>query len=68
MEFHPKLFKRAEPGEGLDYYIYKHIPEGIDKHEEQIRSILETAPILPGQAFTEKFSIPAYKKHEIQKN
>ncbi|CAI4064460.1 hypothetical protein SUVZ_08G0480 [Saccharomyces uvarum] len=67
VEFHPKLFRRAEPGEDLDYYIYKHIPEGIDKHEEQIRSILEIAPILPGQAFTEKFSIPAYKKHEIQK-
>ncbi|CAI4063453.1 hypothetical protein SKDZ_08G0410 [Saccharomyces kudriavzevii ZP591] len=67
VEFHPKLFRRANPGEDLDYYIYKHIPQGIDKHEEQIRSILETAPILPGQAFTEKFSIPAYKKHKIQK-
>lgn len=68
VEFHSKLFRWAEPGEDLDYYIYKHIPEGTDKHEEQIRSILETAPILPGQTFTEKFSIPAYKKHGIQKN
>lgn len=65
VEFHPKLFRRAEPGEDLDYYIYKHIPEGKN-YEEQIKSILEIAPILPGQKFTERFQIPAYKKHELQ--
>ncbi|CCD26319.1 oxysterol-binding protein related protein OSH7 NDAI_0H01450 [Naumovozyma dairenensis CBS 421] len=66
VEFHPKLFRKANPGEDLDYYIYKHIPDGND-YEAQIKSILEIAPILPGQKFTEKFQIPAYKKHEIQK-
>ena len=65
VEFHPKLFRRANPGEDLDYYIYKHIPGG-DNFEEQIKSILEIAPILPGQNFTDKFKIPAYKKHEVQ--
>lgn len=65
VEFYPKLFRRARPGEDLDYYIYKHIPEGND-YEEQIKSILEIAPILPGQHFTEKFAIPAFKKSEIQ--
>lgn len=65
VEFHPKLFRQAEPGEDLDYYIYKRIPQGKN-FEEQIKSILEIAPILPGQKFTEKFQIPAYKKQEIQ--
>ncbi|SCW04460.1 LAFE_0H14026g1_1 [Lachancea fermentati] len=66
VEFHPKLFRPASgPNDDLEYYIYKQIPAG-GSHEDQIRSILEIAPILPGQKFTEKFSIPAYKKHEIQ--
>ncbi|CCF55619.1 hypothetical protein KAFR_0A01810 [Kazachstania africana CBS 2517] len=65
VEFHPKLFKDGKPEDDLDFYIYKHIPDG-DDYEEQIKSILEIAPILPGQKFTEKFSIPAYKKHHIQ--
>ncbi|QLG72669.1 hypothetical protein HG535_0D03770 [Zygotorulaspora mrakii] len=67
VEFHSKLFKRAGPHEDLDldYYLYKKIPGG-NNHEEQIKSILEIAPILPGQKFTEKFQIPAYKKQEIQ--
>lgn len=65
VEFHPKLFKSASPGKDLEFYIYKHIPEGND-HEAQIKSILEIAPILPGQKFTEKFSIPAYQKHAVQ--
>lgn len=68
VEFHPKLFREANPGDDLEFYIYKHIPPGTDHeaHENQIRSILEIAPIIPGQKFTEKFSIPAYEKHEIQ--
>ncbi|AGO10184.1 AaceriAEL287Cp [[Ashbya] aceris (nom. inval.)] len=66
VEFHPKLFRPVKPGSDLEYYIYKNIPEGEDP-EQQIKSILEIAPILPGQAFTEKFSIPAYEKHELQK-
>lgn len=65
VEFHPKLFRKANPGDDIDHYIYKHIPEG-DDYEAQIKSILEIAPILPGQKFTEKFAIPAFKKHEIQ--
>ncbi|GMM57414.1 oxysterol-binding protein related protein [Maudiozyma humilis] len=65
VEFYPKLFRKAEPGEDLDWYIYKHISDTATP-EEQIRSILEIAPILPGQKFTERFTIPAYKKHEIQ--
>lgn len=65
VEFYPKLFRKAEPGEDLDWYIYKHIRDDSTP-EEQIRDILEIAPILPGQKFTEKFTIPAYKKHEIQ--
>ncbi|AMD21812.1 HFL044Wp [Eremothecium sinecaudum] len=66
VEFHPKLFRPSKPGEDLEFYIYKNIPVGRD-HEAQIRSILEIAPILPGQKFTEKFGIPAYEKHELQK-
>ncbi|CCH62022.1 hypothetical protein TBLA_0G00750 [Henningerozyma blattae CBS 6284] len=66
VEFKPKLFRRVKPGHDLDYYIYKHIPEN-GTSEEQIRSILEIAPILPGQNFTEQFEIPAFEKLEIQK-
>lgn len=65
VEFHPKLFKKASPGDDIDYYIYKNIPADAD-HETQIKSILEIAPILPGQHFTEKFKIPAFEKHELQ--
>ncbi|CCF57996.1 hypothetical protein KAFR_0D03480 [Kazachstania africana CBS 2517] len=65
VEFHPKLFRKLPSGSSLDYMIYKGIPSGND-HEAQIRSILETVPILPGQRLTEKFAIPAYKKHDIQ--
>ncbi|AET40524.1 oxysterol-binding protein OSH6 Ecym_6132 [Eremothecium cymbalariae DBVPG len=65
VEFHPKLFRPSTLGEDLEYYIYKNIPLG-DDHEAQIRAILEIAPILPGQFFTEKFGIPAYEKHELQ--
>lgn len=65
IEFQPKLFKKGEPGDDLDYYIFKHIPDSKDP-EDQIRSILEIAPILPGQKFTEKFHIPAYQKHSIE--
>ncbi|QLQ78192.1 hypothetical protein HG537_0A04390 [Torulaspora globosa] len=65
VEFHPKLFRRAKPEEDLDYYIYRKIPDG-DDYEEQIKSILEIAPILPGQQFTEKFAIPAHKKSLLQ--
>lgn len=66
VEWHPKLFRKVKPGKDLDYYIYKNIPKG-NNYEEQIKEILEIAPILPGQKFTEKFAIPAYKKHDIQK-
>ncbi|CDO94508.1 unnamed protein product [Kluyveromyces dobzhanskii CBS 2104] len=68
IEFHPKLFRSAAPGDDLEFYIYKAIPSGTDHaaHEKQIKSILEIAPIVPGQKFTEKFSIPAYEKHDIQ--
>lgn len=67
VEFYPKLFRKAVPGEDLDWYIYKHVPDDASP-EDQIKSILEIAPILPGQKFTEKFTIPAFKKHEIQEN
>lgn len=66
VEWYPKLFRKVKPGSDLDYYIYKNIPDGVDNVEEQIKSILEIAPILPGQKFTQRFSIPAYKKHELQ--
>ncbi|CCK68339.1 oxysterol-binding protein OSH6 KNAG_0A06850 [Huiozyma naganishii CBS 8797] len=65
VEWYPKLFRKVGPGHDLDYYIYKHVPTG-NNYEDQIRSILEIAPIIPGQQFTEKFAIPAYEKHEIQ--
>ncbi|CAR26087.1 ZYRO0B01540p [Zygosaccharomyces rouxii] len=64
VEFHPKLFKPAKQDRDLNYYIYKDIPADAS-HEDQIRMILELAPILPGQKFTDKFTIPAYKKSEI---
>lgn len=68
VEFHPKLFREGNPSDDLEFYIYKHIPAGLDheSHENQIRSILEIAPVIPGQKFTEKFSIPAYEKHDLQ--
>ncbi|AQZ12393.1 OSH7 (YHR001W) and OSH6 (YKR003W) [Zygosaccharomyces parabailii] len=64
VEFYPKLFRTATPGEDLNYYIYKHIPNNAS-YETQIKTILGLAPILPGQKFTEKFAIPAYKKREL---
>ncbi|CAL9729315.1 oxysterol-binding protein homolog 7 [Monosporozyma unispora] len=67
VEWYPKLFRKVKPGSDLDYYIYKNIPNGTNNVEEQIRSILEIAPILPGQKFTQRFAIPAYEKHELQK-
>lgn len=66
VEFHPKLFRRSNPGEDLDYCIYKNIPIS-ENPEKQIRSILQIAPILPGQHFTDKFSIPAFEKIRLQK-
>lgn len=66
VEFYPKLFRKSKPGEDIDYYIFKNIPGTESSHEEQIKSILETVPILPGQQFTEVFAIPARKKHEIE--
>ena len=66
VEFHPKLFRRSKPGEDLDYCIYKNIPIDEDP-EKQIRSILQIAPILPGQQFTDKFFIPAFEKIKSQK-
>lgn len=66
VEWYPKLFRKVKPGSDLDYYIYKNIPNGTDNVEEQVKSILEIAPILPGQKFTERFSIPAYEKHGLQ--
>ena len=65
VEFHPKLFRKVEPGQDLNFYIYKHIPSGRD-YEKQIKSILEVAPILPGQAFTSNFEKPGYKKYEME--
>lgn len=67
VEFHPKLFRPAKPGQDLNYYLYKNIPSNAN-YEDQIRMILELAPILPGQKFTEKFTIPAHKKHELAGN
>lgn len=64
VEFEPKLFKPANRGEDLNYYIYKNIPRDAS-YEDQIRMILELAPILPGQKFTDKFSLPASKKCEL---
>ncbi|SSD61035.1 probable Oxysterol-binding protein homolog 7 [Saccharomycodes ludwigii] len=64
--FHPKLFREStNPEDELDYYLYRCIPSTASD-EEKIKDILETAPILPGQHFTEKFMIPAYKKHQLQ--
>ncbi|CEP60886.1 oxysterol-binding protein OSH6 LALA0_S02e01904g [Lachancea lanzarotensis] len=65
-QFHPKLFRPAEPGDDLEYYIYKNIPSD-GTHEDQIRAILEIAPVLPGQQFTDKFGVPGHEKHQIQK-
>ncbi|CCE64178.1 hypothetical protein TPHA_0G03380 [Tetrapisispora phaffii CBS 4417] len=67
VDFHPKLFRKAKPGEDLDYYIFNDIPSDITA-ESQIKKILEIVPILPGQKFTHKFAIPGYKKHELQEN
>lgn len=64
VEFYPKLFKRSNPGDDLEFYIYKNIPNDIDDHESQIKSLLEIAPILSGQKFTERFGIPAFEKHD----
>ncbi|CUS20602.1 LAQU0S01e10352g1_1 [Lachancea quebecensis] len=65
--FLPKLFRPAShQSDDLEFYIYKDIPEGAT-HEDQIRSILEIAPVLPGQKFTEKFEVPGEQKHEVQK-
>lgn len=67
VEFEPKLFRKStNPNDDLEYYVYKQIPATADK-VEKVKSILEIAPVLPGQKFTERFQIPAYKKHEIQK-
>ncbi|SCU97739.1 LAMI_0F11188g1_1 [Lachancea mirantina] len=66
VEFHPKLFRKASnPDDDLEFYIYKHIPEDED-HESQIKSILEIAPILPGQKFTDRFDVSGLEKHKIQ--
>ncbi|SCU94808.1 LADA_0G11452g1_1 [Lachancea dasiensis] len=65
-EFHPKLFRPAHnPSDDLEFYIYKDIPAS-SSHEDQIRAILEIAPVLPGQEFTEKFSLSGHEKHEAQ--
>lgn len=65
--FLPKLFRPASrQSDDLEFYIYKDIPEG-GSHEDQIRSILEIAPVLPGQKFTEKFEVPGQQKHKVQK-
>ncbi|SCV01368.1 LAME_0G15764g1_1 [Lachancea meyersii CBS 8951] len=65
-EFHPKLFRPADNAEDdLEYYIYKRIPSEAS-HEDQIRGILEIAPVLPGQQFTEKFGVSGHKKHQLQ--
>ncbi|SCU89583.1 LANO_0D05556g1_1 [Lachancea nothofagi CBS 11611] len=66
-QFHPKLFRPAKnPDDDLEFYIYKDIPSEAS-HEDQIRAILEIAPVLPGQQFTEKFIVPGHEKHEVQK-
>lgn len=66
VDFQPKLFRRAKPGQDLDYYIYKNIPVNADP-ELQILKILETAPILPGQQFTDSFQMAAIEKHDVEK-
>ncbi|CCD27392.1 oxysterol-binding protein OSH6 NDAI_0K02010 [Naumovozyma dairenensis CBS 421] len=64
--FHPKLFRKVDdPSKELNFYIYKHIPKG-NNYEAQIKSILEIAPILPGQKFTHNFETPGYKKYQIE--
>lgn len=65
-QLHPKLFRpAASDKDDLEFYIYKDIPENAS-HEDQIRSVLEIAPVLPGQQFTEKFGLPGHHKHEVQ--
>lgn len=64
VEFQPKLFKPAKQGQDLNYYIYKNIPTDTS-YENQIKTILELVPILPGQKFTDKFIMPAHKKCEL---
>ncbi|CCH59470.1 hypothetical protein TBLA_0B06470 [Henningerozyma blattae CBS 6284] len=65
VEFQPRIFVKSKPGKDLDFYIYKYIPNDAPP-EEQIKSILEVIPILPGQKYTDKFNIPAFEKHEQQ--
>lgn len=65
VEFHPKLFKPVPPEQtdlqDLEYIIYK--PFDLHSSPEELREhVLDVMPILPGQKFTEKFKIPAFKK------
>lgn len=66
VEFHPKLFRPVTKDEDeladLEYVLYKKL-DLKDSPEELERHIFEVLPIKPGQNFSEKFQIPAYKKH-----
>ncbi|KAK6462976.1 Oxysterol binding protein-like protein OBPa [Scheffersomyces coipomensis] len=66
VEFHPKLFRRVSDAEtsiaDLVYIIYKTFNLS-DSADVLTKNVLETAPILPGQEFDDKFHIPAFKKH-----
>lgn len=66
VEFHPKLFRPVKSDEvdlsDLEFVLYKKL-DFNDSPEELERHIFEVLPIMPGQRFTEKFQIPAYKKH-----
>lgn len=65
VEFHPKLFKRVEDM-SIEFKLYKEIDGKTP--QEQIDQIFKLAPILPGQTFHTDFDIPAYQKHEQDRN
>ncbi|KAK6205460.1 Oxysterol binding protein-like protein OBPa [Scheffersomyces amazonensis] len=65
VEFHPKLFRAIGDHEkdiaDLEYIIYKKF--NLDSSADDLtNAVLDTAPILPGQEFNDKFHIPAFKK------
>lgn len=66
VEFHPKLFRPVSDKdknlEDLEYVIYKNFD--LTEDPDKLKSLIfDTVPILPGQKDSERFEIPAFKKH-----
>lgn len=66
VEFHPKLFRKTANYDPLDrnqveFVLYKNLPDTLSP-QQATEAILSVAPILPGQKFSEEFSIPAFQK------